>query len=79
MSAKKTVKRAVKAVWDEVKALRAERGKLYTPADITAAADQLAEKAAALKDLSKQLSALSAMPADTEITPTKRKKASGAN
>lgn len=78
MSAKKSVKRAVKAVWDEVKALRAERGKLYTPADIAAAADQLSEKAAALKDLSVQLSALSAVPETADPTPPKRKKASSA-
>lgn len=62
MSEKKSLKRAVKAVWDEVKLLRNERAKHYEPNDILAAANQLMERAGELKQLATQLSSLSAMP-----------------
>jgi hypothetical protein len=62
MSQKKDLKRAVKAIWDEVKALRSERGKLYTPEEVEASAAELARHAKDLRLLSQRLSALSAMP-----------------
>lgn len=62
MSEKKETKREVKAVWDRVKRLRAERAKVYAPAEIEASADQLIRSAEQLRDLAKQLSALNAMP-----------------
>jgi hypothetical protein len=75
MSAKKELKRAVKAVWDEVKALRTERGKLYAPGDIVASADALAQNAAKLRDLSQKLSALNAMPPESAAPKPRRRKA----
>ena len=62
MSEKKTLKRSVKAVWDEIKGLRSERAKLYAPSDILASADTLTERANELRRLANQLSTLSAMP-----------------
>lgn len=62
MSQKKDLKRAVKAVWDEVKTLRSERGKQYAPEDIETSAAELARYAKDLRLLSQRLSALSAMP-----------------
>ena len=62
MAQKKDLKRAVKAVWDEVKALRSDCGKLYAPEDVAASADELARHAKELRQLSQRLSALSAMP-----------------
>lgn len=62
MSQKKDLKRAVKAVWDEVKSLRSERGKQYAPEEVEAAAAELARMAKDLRLLSQRLSALSAMP-----------------
>jgi len=74
MSEKKILKRSVKAVWDGVKQLRQERSKLYAPADIDGAADQLARHAEVLKQLGRELSALNAMPADDlERSPSKGK------
>ena len=64
MTDKKTLKRSVKAVWEKVKAARADRAKLYSPADVATSADQLVQLADELRDLAKQLSALSAMPPD---------------
>ena len=64
MTDKKTLKRSVKAVWEKVKAARAERAKLYSPADIAISADQLVQLADELRDLGQQLSALNAMPPD---------------
>jgi hypothetical protein len=62
MSQKKDLKRAVKAIWDEVKTLRSERGKLYAPEEIEGSAAELARYAKDLRLLSQRLSALSAMP-----------------
>lgn len=64
MSEKKILKRAVKAAWDRVKLLRAERGKLYASNDIMGSADSLGACANQLRELAKQLSSLSAMPPD---------------
>ena len=74
MTEKKTLKRSVKAVWDHVKRLRAERAKLYAPADLETSADDLERRATQLRDLAKQLSVLNAMPPDAiPATPPKRK------
>jgi hypothetical protein len=62
MTDKKTLKRSVKAVWEKVKAARADRAKLYSPTEIAISADQLVQLADELRDLAKQLSALNAMP-----------------
>ena len=62
MSEKKELKRAVKAVWGRVKDLRSERAKLYAADDIVASADALIQAGEDLKDLAKELGALSAMP-----------------
>lgn len=75
MSEKKDLKRAVKTVWDQVKTLRTERGKLYAPADIAAAADELKQHAEALRKLSLQLSALNPMPPDEPVAASKAKRA----
>ncbi len=72
MSEKKILKRSVKAVWDGVKQLRQERSKLYAPADIDGAADQLAKHAEVLRQLGRELSALNAMPASA-LEPTQPK------
>ena len=61
---KKTLKRSVKAVWEQLKAVGADRAKLYGPTDIAMSADQLVQLADELRDLAKQLSALNAMPPD---------------
>jgi len=74
MSEKKILKREVKAVWDAVKELRAERGKSYAPADVQDAAGQLAAHAEKLADLSGKLSALNAMPPDA-LPPSTQPKA----
>lgn len=73
MSEKKTLKRAVKAVWDQVKLVRTERSKLYAAADVVESADQLAHQVEELRTLAKQLSALSAMPVG-EPSGAKRKR-----
>ncbi len=73
MSEKKDLKRAVKAVWDEVKTLRSDSGKHYEPADIAASADELARHAKELRQLSQRLSALSAMPPGAKPAKTKKK------
>jgi len=78
MAQKKDLKRAVKAVWDEVKALRSDCGKLYAPEDVAASADELARHAKELRQLSQRLSALSAMPPGAKPAKTKKKKASTA-
>lgn len=76
MSDKKTIKRAVKAVWDDVKSLRSDRGKSYGAADISAAGDELAQHAEKLAALGKELSALSSMPhGDAEPRPVRKPKA----
>ncbi|GIK50022.1 MAG: hypothetical protein KJZ75_01710 [Hyphomonadaceae bacterium] len=62
MSEKKDLKRAAQAVWTQVKALRAERGKLYSAADLEASSVALAACASELKHIARQKSALSAMP-----------------
>lgn len=72
MSEKKTLKREVKAVWDRVKRLRADRAKNYAPEDIAAAAEQLELSATRLRALAEQLSALKAMP--PEARPKKSPK-----
>lgn len=64
MTNKKALKRSVKAVWDKVKAARAERAKLYGPTDIAISADQLVALGDELRGLATQLSALNAMPPD---------------
>ena len=74
MSEKKAIKRSVRAVWDEVKLLRAERAKLYGSEDLRAAAETLAGHAAKLLELANQASASSAMsPADVAPAKAKRK------
>jgi hypothetical protein len=76
MTEKKTIKRAVKAVWSDVKALRAGHGKSYAASDIAAAGDELAQHAAKLTALAKEMSALSAMPAgDATPRPARKRKA----
>lgn len=62
MSEKKELKRAAQAVWTQVKALRTERGKLYSADDLEASSVALAACASELKRIAKQKSALSAMP-----------------
>jgi hypothetical protein len=62
MSEKKEAKREVKGVWDRVKRLRAERAKIYAPAEIEASASELSRSAERLRELARQLSALNAMP-----------------
>ncbi|QGZ94870.1 hypothetical protein [Terricaulis silvestris] len=62
MSQKKDLKRAVKAIWDEVKTLRSEQGKRYAPEEIEVAAAELGRHAKDLRLLSQRMSALSAMP-----------------
>ncbi len=79
MSEKKTLKRAVKAIWDDVKELRSERRALYTPADLLLSADELERHAGALREASNQLSALSAMPPSEPETPIKRKRGASKN
>lgn len=74
MTDKKILKRSVKAVWEKVKAARADRAKLYSPADIAISADQLVELADELSDLAKQLSALNAMPPDAIPTASSKPK-----
>jgi hypothetical protein len=79
MSEKKAIKRSVRAVWDRVKALRAERGKLYGADEVAASAEQLAAQAAELQALAKQTSALSAMTAAETSDKPKRKRKAAAN
>lgn len=80
MSDKKDLKRAALAVWGRVKDLRAERGKLYSAADLEASAAELAECAAELKNIATQKSALSAMPPGVVEPKVKRaKKKKGAD
>jgi hypothetical protein len=76
MSEKKALKRDVKAVWDRVKRLRADRGKSYAPEDIEAAAEKLEAGALQLRELGKKLSALNAMP--PEARPAKPPKKAAA-
>jgi hypothetical protein len=57
MSEKKSIKRAAKAVWDEVKQLRADRRKSSRAADIIAAGEALAAHADKLTALGKEMSA----------------------
>ena len=71
MSQKKELKRAVKALWDEVKTLRSERGKHYAPEDIETSAAELARYARDLRLLSQHMSALSAMPAKPQKSAKK--------
>jgi hypothetical protein len=73
MSQKKDLKRAVKAIWDEVKVLRSERAKRYAPEDVEEAAAELARYAKDLRLLSQRLSALSAMPPKAKSVKTKKK------
>ena len=74
MSDKKTIKRAVKAIWDGVKLLRKERGDLQSPSDMVSSADRLAQFAQELRARAQELSALSAMPSEpTHKAKTKRK------
>lgn len=76
MTDKKTIKRAVKAVWDDVKGLRSSRGKSYDAAGIGVVADELTAHAAKLKELASELSKLSPMPAGEPQAPrTKKRKA----
>jgi len=74
MSEKKILKREVKAVWDAVKELRAERGKQYAPSDVLDAAERMAAQAQKLEQLAGQLSALNAMPPDA-VPPSTQPKA----
>lgn len=74
MSEKKELKRAVKAIWDDVKTLRSERRELSTPIEIMLSADELERHAAALREAANQLSALSPMPPLEESAPSKRKR-----
>ena len=77
MTDKKTYKRSVKAVWDKVKAVRADRAKLYSPTDIATSADHLADLAEELRGLARQRSALNAMPPEAlsaTHSPSKRKR-----
>jgi hypothetical protein len=76
MSQKKDLKRAVKAVWDEVKTLRSERGKQYTPEEVEVAAAELGQHAKDLRLLSQRMSALSAMPPKAKTPKPKKKAAS---
>jgi hypothetical protein len=78
MSQKKDLKRAVKTVWDEVKALRSDCGKLYAPEDIATSADELTRHAKELRQLSQRLSALSAMPPGAKPAKVKKKKKTSA-
>ena len=81
VSEKKVLKQATKAVWERVKALRAERAKLYSADEVAASAAALSKCTNELEQISSQLSALSAMPPDAmlDVTPkprrTKKKKA----
>jgi hypothetical protein len=75
MSEKKSLKRAVKAVWDQVKSVRAERAKLYSAADVTESADQLAHQVEELRALATQLSALNPMPPGEPSRPKRKRKA----
>lgn len=72
MTEKKILKKSIKAVWERLKALRADRAKLYNPSEITASADQLNRLADELRDLARKLSALNAMPPDA-IPPASTK------
>jgi hypothetical protein len=76
MSQKKDLKRAVKAVWDEVKTLRSEHGKRYAPEEIEVAAAELGRHAKDLRLLSQRLSALSAMPPKAKPAKAKKKASS---
>lgn len=73
MTDKKTIRRAVRAVWDDVKALRSDKGKLYDAANIAAAADALLQHGEKLKALATEMSALSAMPAGEPAAPKPKK------
>lgn len=75
MTEKKILKRSVKAVWKKLEGLRADRAKLYGPNDIAASADLLVLHAEELRDLAKQLSALSAMPSAEPDPNAKPKRA----
>ncbi len=79
MTEKKILKKSTKAVWQRLKALRADRAKLYSPSEINASADQLNQLADELRDLARKLSALNAMPPDaippaSSKTPRARKR-----
>jgi hypothetical protein len=74
MSEKKDLKRAAQQVWDRVKVLRGERGKLYSADDLETSAAALAECASELKAVATRKSALSAMPAASGATVTAIKK-----
>lgn len=62
MTTKKELKKAIAAVWDGVKLVRSERRKLYGAEDVAQSAGELAKHAERLQSLSRELSALSAMP-----------------
>lgn len=75
VSTKKELKKAVAAVWDEVKLLRTERRKLYAADEVAQSAAELSKRAERLQALSRDLSALSAMPpADAAAPKAKRVK-----
>jgi hypothetical protein len=75
MSEKKAIKREVKSVWDQVKRLRADRAKMYAPAEIEASAAELSRSAELLRGLGKRLSALNAMPpGDAPLGPDDKPK-----
>lgn len=62
MTTKKELKKAIAAVWDEVKLVRTERRKLYGAEEVAQSAGELAKHAERLQSLSRELSALTAMP-----------------
>lgn len=74
MSDKKDLKRAAQAVWAKVKDLRAERGKLYSAAELEESSAALAACASELQSIAEQKSSLSAMPADIGDKPAKKKR-----
>jgi hypothetical protein len=74
MTDKKTIKPAVKAVWDDVKGLRSSRGKSYDAASIGVAAEELTAHAVKLKELAGEMSKLSPMPPGEPQAPRTRKR-----
>jgi hypothetical protein len=70
MSDAKTVERAVRAVWDDMRKQRRERRKLASSADLKASADQLRIFAERLDGLALEAKETEAASPPIEIVPT---------
>ncbi len=74
MAQKKDIKRAARAVWDRVKALRDERAKLYPADELEASARDLAQCADDLNQVARERSLMSAMPPSADPQKSKTRK-----